>query len=156
MQRVLPLLVALLALPSAAFATWPVIAVDRGTGRLVTCVNGDDQFPPGVQAVVVPGQGVAACQASVDSTHQNQMLVFRELQKVRVRYDEWRKTQPGGVHVRGLALVSSSPRSRDSTRAASRESTIMSAARCLHGRLHAMTVSRRDVLLRRAFWRDDD
>jgi hypothetical protein len=35
----------------------------------------------GVQAVVVPGMGVAACQAGVDNTHQNQMLVFRELQK---------------------------------------------------------------------------
>ena len=35
----------------------------------------------GVQAVVVPGLGVAACQAGVDNTHQNQMLVFRELQK---------------------------------------------------------------------------
>ncbi len=85
MQRVLPLLVSLLALPSTAFATWSVVAVDRATGRVViasaTCVNGDDQFLPGVQAVVVPGLGVAACQASVDNTHQNQMLVFRELQK---------------------------------------------------------------------------
>jgi hypothetical protein len=85
MQRLLPLVVALLALPSTAFATWSVIAVDRSTGRIViasaTCVNQDDQFLPGVQAVVVPGQGVAACQASVDGTHTNQMLVFRELQK---------------------------------------------------------------------------
>jgi Family of unknown function (DUF1028) len=30
---------------------------------------------------VLPGKGVAACQAAVDNTHQNQMLVFRELQK---------------------------------------------------------------------------
>jgi hypothetical protein len=35
----------------------------------------------GVQAVVVPGKGVAACQAGVDRTHANQMLVYRELQK---------------------------------------------------------------------------
>src|SRR5262249_50672334 len=35
----------------------------------------------GVQAVVAPGRGVAACQAAVDNTHQNQMLVFQELQK---------------------------------------------------------------------------
>jgi Raf kinase inhibitor-like YbhB/YbcL family protein len=34
-----------------------------------------------VQAVVVPGKGVAACQAAVDGTHKNQMLVFSELQK---------------------------------------------------------------------------
>ncbi len=87
MRRALVLavaLVALLALPARAFATWSVIAVDRSTGRVViasaTCVNLDDMFLPGVQAVVVPGKGVAACQSAVDNTHQNQMLVFRELQ----------------------------------------------------------------------------
>ena len=81
----LVLAIALLALPARAFATWSVIAVDRSTGRVViasaTCVNQDDMFLPGVQAVVVPGKGVAACQSAVDGTHQNQMLVFRELQK---------------------------------------------------------------------------
>jgi Family of unknown function (DUF1028) len=84
MRRVIPLLLALLAVPASAFATWSVIAVDRSTGRIViasaTCVNGDDMFLPGVQAVVVPGKGVAACQAAVDGTHTNQMLVYRELQ----------------------------------------------------------------------------
>jgi len=73
------------AVPSTASATWSVIAADRSTGRVViasaTCVDRDDQFLMGVQAVVVPGMGVAACQAGVDNTHQNQMLVFRELQK---------------------------------------------------------------------------
>src|SRR3954469_23426363 len=68
-----------------AFATWSVIAVDRATMRVViasaTCVDRDDEFLKGVQAVVVPGRGVAACQAAVDGTHQNQMLVFQELQK---------------------------------------------------------------------------
>jgi hypothetical protein len=72
-------------LPATASATWSVIAVDRSTSRVViasaTCVDRDDQFLMGVQAVVVPGKGVAACQAGVDNTHQNQMLVFRELQK---------------------------------------------------------------------------
>src|SRR3954463_1302680 len=76
---------ALLAIPSTAFATWSVIAVDRSTGRIViasaTCVDLDDMFLPGIQAVVVPGKGVAACQAAVDNTHQNQMLVYQELQK---------------------------------------------------------------------------
>jgi hypothetical protein len=75
----------LVLLPSPAFATWSVIAVDRSTGRVViasaTCVDRDDEFLKGVQAVVVPGKGVAACQAAVDQTHQNQMLVFQELQK---------------------------------------------------------------------------
>jgi hypothetical protein len=78
-------LAAFLAIPSSAFATWSVVAVDRSTGRVViasaTCVDRDDMFLPGVQAVVVPGKGVAACQASVDGTDQNQMLVFREIQK---------------------------------------------------------------------------
>jgi len=72
-------------LPSAASATWSVIAVDLATGRVViasaTCVNRDDAFLMGVQAVVVPGKGIAACQAGVDATHANQMLVFVELQK---------------------------------------------------------------------------
>jgi uncharacterized Ntn-hydrolase superfamily protein len=85
MRRLLPFVIALLAFPTSACATWSVIAVDRSTGRVViasaTCVNNDDMFLPGVQAVVVPGKGVAACQAAVDRTHQNQMLVFRELQK---------------------------------------------------------------------------
>src|SRR6188472_2433474 len=85
MRRVCVLAAALLAWPAAAWATWSVIAVDRSTSRVViasaTCVDRDDQFLPGVQAVVVPGKGVAACQAGVDNTHANQMLVFNELQK---------------------------------------------------------------------------
>jgi len=79
------LLLVLLAAPARAFATWSIVAVDRSTGRVViasaTCVNQDDEFLKGVQAVVVPGKGVAACQAAVDNTHANQMLVFQELQK---------------------------------------------------------------------------
>lgn len=85
MRKLFVVVALLLAVPSSAFATWSVIAVDRETGRVViasaTCVNGDDMFLPGVQAVVVPGKGVAACQAAVDRSHQNQMLVFQELQK---------------------------------------------------------------------------
>jgi hypothetical protein len=85
MRAVLLVVAFLAALPSSASATWSVIAVDKGTGRVViasaTCVDRDDQFLMGVQAVVVPGKGVAACQAGVDGTHQNQMLVFQELQK---------------------------------------------------------------------------
>ena len=85
MRRFVLALLLLYAAPAPALATWSVIAVDRSTGRVViasaTCVDRDDQFLMGVQAVVVPGKGVAACQAAVDGTHQNQMLVFRELQK---------------------------------------------------------------------------
>jgi len=71
--------------PATAHATWSVIAVDLSTGRVViasaTCVNRDDSFLMGIQAVVVPGKGIAACQAGVDNTHANQNLVFAELQK---------------------------------------------------------------------------
>lgn len=85
MRRLTLLVLTLLAVPRPALATWSVIAVDQATGRVViasaTCVDRDDQFLKGVQAVVVPGKGVAACQAAVDGTHENQMLVFRELQK---------------------------------------------------------------------------
>ncbi len=74
-----------LGIPRAAHATWSVIAVDMATGRVViasaTCVDRDDNFLMNIQAVVVPGKGVAACQAGVDGTHANQMLVYRELQK---------------------------------------------------------------------------
>jgi hypothetical protein len=75
----------LLLLPAAVSATWSVIAVDLATGRIViasaTCVNNNDAFLRGVQAVVVPGKGVAACQAGVDGTHANQMLVYNEIMK---------------------------------------------------------------------------
>src|SRR5215831_11585010 len=75
----------LLATVHCAFATWSVIAADRGTRRVViassTCTGTTDDFLKDVQAVVVPGKGVAACQAGVDSaTHQNQTLVFDQLQ----------------------------------------------------------------------------
>lgn len=76
----------LLSLALQAHATWSVIAVDRAIGRVViassTCTGTTDDFLKDVQAVVVPGKGVAACQAGVDSaTHQNQTLVFDELQR---------------------------------------------------------------------------
>ncbi|HEX7938264.1 MAG TPA: DUF1028 domain-containing protein [Gemmatimonadaceae bacterium] len=85
MRRLLASLFLALALPSTASATWSVIAVDLATGRIViasaTCVNNNDAFLMGIQAVVVPGKGVAACQAGVDGTHANQMLVYREIMK---------------------------------------------------------------------------
>ena len=81
----LSLLAASLLTPRQLSATWSVVAVDMSTGRVViasaTCVNNTDAFLMGIQAVVVPGKGVAACQAAVDGTHTNQMLVYAELQK---------------------------------------------------------------------------
>jgi hypothetical protein len=85
MIRAAAVVFAILAISSPASATWSIVAVDRATARVViasaTCVDRDDDFLKGVQAVIVPGKGIAACQAAVDNTHQNQMLVFQELQK---------------------------------------------------------------------------
>src|ERR1700722_14939678 len=86
MRKVVLLLLFLFVWDNSAFATWSVVAVDRGTGRVViassTCTGNTDDFLKDVQAVIVPGKGVAACQAGVDSaTHQNQTLVFEELQR---------------------------------------------------------------------------
>ena len=75
----------------SAYATWSVIALDRATGTVViasaTCVaqQAFAGFPAkdlrDVQAIVVPGKGVAAAQASVDGTRANQRLIYAEIQK---------------------------------------------------------------------------
>jgi hypothetical protein len=59
--------------------------VDTDTGRLViasaTCAaQGPDQLKL-LQAIVVPGIGVAAAQAGVDRTQANHRLIFEELRK---------------------------------------------------------------------------
>jgi uncharacterized Ntn-hydrolase superfamily protein len=74
--------------PAPVAATWSVVAVDTNTGVVViasaTCVTAEGLRTrmglKGIQAVIVPGMGVAAAQAGVDSTRENQMLIFRELQ----------------------------------------------------------------------------
>lgn len=75
---------------SALYATWSVIAIDTRTGQVViasaTCVPQGRfaGFPAkglmDIQAIVVPGIGVAAAQAGVDRTRANQELIYRELQ----------------------------------------------------------------------------
>src|SRR5918994_4196611 len=94
MKRVILALAFVLGAHTSAFATWSVIAVDAKTGQVIiasaTCVRQQgfpERKPNGardlmdVQAVIVPGVGVAACQAGVDNTRQNQMLVYNELKK---------------------------------------------------------------------------
>ncbi|MEW6321882.1 MAG: DUF1028 domain-containing protein [Acidobacteriota bacterium] len=91
---VLLALAALLVTALPASATWSVIAVDARTGQVIiasaTCVRQagfPERKPNGardlmdVQAVIVPGVGVAACQAGVDNTRENQMLVYNEIRK---------------------------------------------------------------------------
>ena len=94
-MRTLLLALSLLAASVApAFATWSVIALDSRTGQVIiasaTCVR-QSGFPArqpnaardlmDVQAVIIPGVGIAACQAGVDNTRENQMLVYNELRK---------------------------------------------------------------------------
>ena len=94
MKRILLAFVFVLAAHAPAFATWSVIAVDARTGQVIiasaTCVRqqGFPQRKPNgardlmeVQAVIVPGIGVAACQSGVDNTRDNQMLVYNEIKK---------------------------------------------------------------------------
>lgn len=94
MKRLILTALALLLAPSTALATWSVIAIDIRTGQVIiasaTCVRQmafANRQPNAardlmdVQAVIVPGIGVAACQAGADNTRENQMLVYRELRK---------------------------------------------------------------------------
>ena len=91
MRRGSLLLAFILFAQHMAFATWSVIAVDQKSGQIVvasaTCVpQSNFLIRPAkglmdLQAVVVPGKGVAACQANIDNTRMNQQLVFQELQK---------------------------------------------------------------------------
>ena len=90
-MRILLAITLILSIHATAFATWSIIAVDQKTGQIViasaTCVpQSNFVIRPAkglmdLQAVVVPGKGIAACQANIDNSRQNQRLVFEELQK---------------------------------------------------------------------------
>jgi uncharacterized Ntn-hydrolase superfamily protein len=79
----------LATLPASVSATWSIIAVDTRTGLVViasaTCVTAEGLRTRGglksIQAVIVPGVGVAAAQAGVDRTRANQTLIYEEMQK---------------------------------------------------------------------------
>jgi uncharacterized Ntn-hydrolase superfamily protein len=94
MKQVALAVLLVLVAQGTARATWSVIAVDKKSGQVViasaTCVAqgafANRQPLPArdlmdVQAVIVPGIGVAACQAGADNTRRNQMTVFEELKK---------------------------------------------------------------------------
>ena len=76
---------------SRAWASWSVVAVDQNTKEVViasaTCVPQDGfRYVPAkglmdIQAIVVPGKGVAAAQANMVRTRRNQDPIFRELGK---------------------------------------------------------------------------
>jgi uncharacterized Ntn-hydrolase superfamily protein len=91
MKRTASTLALLLAINAQAFATWSVIAVDKKTGQVViasaTCVpqQAFAGFPAkglkDVQAIIIPGRGVAAAQANVDRTRHLQQLIAKELNR---------------------------------------------------------------------------
>ena len=91
LRRLLASALLLAIAPSALSATWSVIAIDTRTGQVIiasaTCVAQGRfaGFPANglmdIQAIVVPGVGVAAAQASVDGTRANQRLIYAELKK---------------------------------------------------------------------------
>ncbi len=88
-RRTLGTVLLLAIFPSLLSATWSVIAVDTRTGQVIiasaTCVAQGRfaGFPAkglmDIQAIVVPGVAVAAAQAGVDNTRENQRLIHREL-----------------------------------------------------------------------------
>lgn len=81
----------LAAAPTPASATWSILAIDARTGRIVigsaTCVSQRtiERFPArslmDIQAIVVPGIGVAAAQAALDRSRADQALIYRELKR---------------------------------------------------------------------------
>lgn len=89
--RILAAFAALLlaALPAPLSATWSIIAVDTRSGLVIissaTCVSAEGLRSRGglmgIQAVIVPGIGVAAAQAAVDGSRANQTLIFEEMRK---------------------------------------------------------------------------
>lgn len=94
MKRLVLLTLTCLLVATPAGATWSVIAVDQRTGTVViasaTCVTSarlvafggsNPNGLMGIQAIVVPGIGVAAAQAGVDQTRANQMLIFNEMRQ---------------------------------------------------------------------------
>jgi uncharacterized Ntn-hydrolase superfamily protein len=107
----------LLLLHSQALATWSVIAVDRKTGQVViasaTCVpqQAFGSFPAkglkDIQAIIIPGLGVAAAQANVDRTRRLQQVIADELNRGTdpVRIIDMLKSQDPNHPSRQYAIV---------------------------------------------------
>src|SRR5215467_12773703 len=91
MKRVTLLFILLIGVHSQALATWSVVAVERETGQVViaaaTCVpqQAFAGFPAkglkDVQAIILPGIGIAAAQANVDRTRSLQKRIADELNR---------------------------------------------------------------------------
>ena len=75
-----------MSIAGPASATWSIVAVDQDTGRIsmatASCVDVDtDHTYRDLTSVILPGIGVAACQAGVDRTLANQKFIFEEMKK---------------------------------------------------------------------------
>jgi hypothetical protein len=75
-----------LSLAMPASATYSIIALDRATGRVTmataSCVDvANDHMYKDLTSVILPGIGIAACQAGVDRTLKNQKFIFEEMRK---------------------------------------------------------------------------
>jgi uncharacterized Ntn-hydrolase superfamily protein len=117
MKKAALLFVLIFAIHSKALATWSVIAVDRKTGQVViasaTCVpqQAFAGFPAkglkDVQAIIVPGIGVAAAQANVDRTRAMQKLIGDELNRGTdpVRIIDMLKAQDSNHPTRQYGIV---------------------------------------------------
>lgn len=91
MKKLFVAVVLLITINSHVYATWSVIAVDRRSGQIAiasaTCVPQDAfaRFPAkglkDVQAIILPGIGIAAAQANVDRTRRMQNLIASELRR---------------------------------------------------------------------------
>ncbi len=91
MRKILLAVALVVTFQTNVLATWSVIAVDRKTGQIViasaTCVpqQAFAGFPAkglkDIQAIIIPGVGIAAAQANVDRARKLQNLIAAELNK---------------------------------------------------------------------------
>src|SRR5262245_32835597 len=106
----------ILAVHPMAFATWSILAVDAASGQIIvasaTCLR-QAVFPSmgakdlrDIQAVAVPGKGVAVCQAAIEPTRKNQQTISQELGKGTdpVRILELLRAQDGAVESRQFGI----------------------------------------------------
>jgi uncharacterized Ntn-hydrolase superfamily protein len=117
MRKILLAVAVVVILQTNVFATWSVIAVDRKTGQMViasaTCVpqQAFAGFPAkglkDVQAIIIPGVGIAAAQANVDRTRRLQALIAAELNKNTdpVRIIDMLKTEDQSHATRQYGIV---------------------------------------------------
>lgn len=91
MRRVVSASALIIAFSIHAFATWSIVAVNRKTGEVAiasaTCVpqRAFSRFPAkglrDVQAIILPGLGVAAAQANVDRTRRMHAIIADQMRK---------------------------------------------------------------------------